>query len=255
MRLSDSIIKDIYWSDASYRRVLTLVMLFSASENLDEMATLEEGETFDGLISHLRRKGILQGRSVAEQYRQLLEKLFEETYRTLPNPSAARQLKALFDEANTFVQQAVTVFESLAAEEAVSEEFFGRYYRLNRSRICLFPFDKPLRDVYVGAHVVRVAEKISGDMPRGQRFIPIMLAPRIPSDIISYASELGVDLYLVDAFSLFQLGNLVNLVSVDTVKEMSVRLREALLNQPAAGLWDISAAWSHLQSVPTGAAS
>jgi len=256
MTLSEQIIKDIYWADDSYWRVLTLIMLFpnAAYDRLEAMATLGEGESVRGLIAQLRRKGIIESnaQSVGENYKQLLERLFTETYQSPPTASFAREMERLFSEDGTLSRQSVELFESIVGEDPMSQPFFGQpepYYVLRTSRLCLFPLNKSPNDALIGSQAVLVAAKQAGNI-REQEFLPILIAPRIPAQMVSMAIALNVDLYLLDAFSLMQLKGLVNSVTVDTLRQMGSRLRHAFLDQPVAGLWNVSKAWSFM-SLPS----
>jgi hypothetical protein len=261
MTLSEQIVKDIYWADDSYRRVLTLVMLFpnAAYDRLEEMTTLGEGESVRGLIAQLRRKRIIDSStlSIGEEYKQSLERLFTETYKSPPTASFARELERLFSEDGTLSQQSVELFESMAGEKPAPQPFFGQpkpYYVLRTPRLCLFPLDKAPNEALIGSQAVLVAARQSGNI-REQEFLPILIAPRIPAQMVSMAIALNVDLYLLDAFSLLQLKGLVNSVTVDTLRQMGSRLRHAFLDQPVAGLWNVSAAWLFMSLLPSEEAS
>lgn len=251
MTLSEQILKDIYWADDSYRRILTLVMLFPGADQgkFEAMVTLGEGESARGLITQLSRREIIDKMQIGEKYKQLIEELFVETYKSQPTASFARELEKLFSEDGTLSQQVVELFENIVGEKPEEHEFFGQpkpYYLLHTPRLCLFPLDKSPSDPLIGAQAVLEAKKQSSSAIRENEFLPVLAAPRLPAQMLSMATALNVELYLLDAFSLMELKRRVDSVTVDKLRQMSNRLRHAFLDQPVAGLWNVSAAWSFM---------
>lgn len=248
-----SLIKEIYWNDLIYKRILFFILL-------------EEGITRELLAARVSDSSTEIGRKLNKLIMKNIINLDDGVLKIEPNIETFindELFKPEFGEINTDLKERIS---KVLAENSVRENFTLPIEKIWSNLTQESPkYDDPQNNslsqplvfknsgLYISivtdavhrgntmipSHIRTLAEQRS--LLDKTDFITILMSPVFEPQIVSFVESLQKPVYLLDIVSLIALENLVNSQTTSLREKLRKNLRFGFTLQPFGGLWDVKA--------------